>query len=214
MCGRYSHSKEHKYDVHIGDYQIEIIFGRKFNIAPTRKSPVVKLEEGKPVVQEMQWGLIPFFSKEPKMEFSTINAKAETLNSKPMWKRLLKDRRCLIPADGFYEWEKAADAKLPWRFVMKNREPFMFAGLWDSWSDPQQELQTFTIITTAANPMVSKIHNRMPVILHQSDYDKWLRGPDETLLKPFPEAEMECYRVNPVVNSSKNEGEKCIEPFQ
>src|SRR5215469_6990844 len=127
MCGRYSHSKEHKYDVYIGDYQIEIIFGRKFNIAPTQKRPVVILKDAKPVLQEMQWGLIPFFSKEPKMGFNTINAKAETLNSKPMWKRLLKDKRWLIPADGFYEWEKAPDAKLPWRFMLKDGAPFMFA---------------------------------------------------------------------------------------
>lgn len=96
--------------------------------------------------------------------------------------------------------------------LVKAREPFMFADLWDSWSDPQQEFQTFTIITAAANPMVAKIHNRMPVILHQGDYEKWLRGPDETLLKPFPETEMACYRVNKFVNSSRNEGENCIEP--
>lgn len=214
MCGRYSHSREHRYDVFIGDYRIVVIMGRRFNIAPTQRTRVVKLEDGKPVLAEMGWGLIPFFSKEPKMEFSTINAKAETLNSKPMWKRLLKDKRCLIPADGFYEWEKAGDKKLPWRFVLKDREPFMFAGLWDRWSDPSQELETFTIITTSANSLAAKVHNRMPVILHKEDYQKWLQTPDETLLKPFPENEMESYRVNPVVNSSKNEGEKCIEPWQ
>ena len=214
MCGRYSHSKEHRYDVHIGEYQIEIIFGRRFNIAPTQRVPVIKLENGRPVLREMQWGLIPFFSKEPKMEFSTINAKAETLKSKPMWKRLLKDRRCLIPADSFFEWEKVEDAKRPWRFVLKDGQPFMFAGLWDSWGDANQEMQTFTIITTAANPLVSKIHNRMPVMLHTADYGKWLQAPDETLLKPYPESEMDCYRVNPIVNSSRNELEACIEPWK
>lgn len=214
MCGRYSHSKEHRYDVHISEYQIEIIFGRRFNIAPTQRVPVIKLEDGKPVLQEMQWGLVPFFSKEPKMEFSTINAKAETLKSKPMWKRLLKDRRCLIPADSFFEWEKVEDAKRPWRFVLKNGQPFMFAGLWDSWIDANQELQTFSIITTAANPLVAKIHNRMPVMLRTADYGKWLEAPDETLLKPYPESEMDCYRVNPIANSSRNESEACIEPWK
>jgi len=188
--------------------------GRRFNIAPTQKHPVIKLEEGKPVLKEMQWGLIPFFSKEPKMEFTTINAKAETLNSRPMWKRLLKDKRCLIPADGFYEWEKAGDAKKPWRFVLKNREPFLFAGLWDQWSDANQDLQTFTIITVPANPLVSKVHNRMPCILPQSAYEAWLREPRQDLLVPYPESEMEAYRVNPIVNSSKNEMEACIEPWK
>jgi putative SOS response-associated peptidase YedK len=105
------------------------------------------------------------------MSFNKFNAKAETLNSKPMWKRLLKDKRCLIPADGFFEWEKAEDAKLPWRFILKNRESFLFAGLWDKWSDSNQEIFSFTIITTAANPLVSKIHNRMPVILPETAYE-------------------------------------------
>lgn len=214
MCGRYSHSKEHKYDVYIGEYQIEIIFGRRFNIAPTQKVPVIKLENGKPVLKEMKWGLIPFFSEEPKMGFSTMNAKAETLKSKPMWKRLLKEKRCLVPADGFYEWEKVEDSKQPWRFVLKNREPFLFAGLWDSWSDPNQELQTFTIITTAANSLVSKIHNRMPVVVAKSDYAVWLNDAREDLLRPYPESEMECYRVSRVVNSARNELAECIEPWK
>jgi putative SOS response-associated peptidase YedK len=213
MCGRYNHSRA-SHVKKIGPFQVRIDWEPLFNVSPTTLMPVIVWEDAAPKVEKMQWGLIPFFSKEPKMEFNTINAKAETLNSKPMWKRLLKDKRCLIPADGFFEWEKAEDAKLPWRFVLKNREPFLFAGLWDKWSDANQEIHSFTIITTAANPLVSKIHNRMPVILHEADYETWLKEPKVDLLQPYPEAEMESYRVSTIVNSSRNKGAECIEPWK
>lgn len=148
------------------------------------------------------------------MLFSAVNAKAETLNSKPMWKRLLQKKRCLIPADGFYEWEGIAGKKMPWRFTLKGEEPFCFAGLWDRWSDPSQEIETFTIITTSPNKMVERVHNRMPVILHDSNLEAWLKEPREDLLKPLPADEMEEHRANPLLNSPRNDSAQCLEPWE
>jgi len=216
MCGRYHHKRQSIVKT-IGAFQIRIDWEPdlpRFNVSPTQTMPVIVWDDAAPVARPMKWGLIPFFSKEPKMQFSAVNAKAETLNSKPMWKRLLQKRRCLIPADGFFEWQAIAGKKMPWRFTLKGEEPFCFAGLWDRWSDPSQEIETFTIITTTPNKLVERVHNRMPVILHDSDLETWLKEPREDLLKPFPESEMEEHRANPLLNSPKNDSEQCLLPWE
>ncbi len=149
-----------------------------------------------------------------------INAKAETVSEKPSFRKPFKEKRCLVLVDGFYEWKKPDKKnKIPFRCVLKSRDPFAFAGLWDSWKDPNgDELLTFTIIATSANELMSTIHDRMPVILHEKDESKWL-DPEfkdtnklRSLLQPFPSSMMEAYEVSSIVNSPKNETPKCIEP--
>lgn len=147
-----------------------------------------------------------------------INARAETLAEKPSFKRLIGKRRCLVLADGFYEWRKEGKRKVPLRIVRKDRQPFAFAGLWDSWRNPDaNELHSFTIITTEANDLLRPIHDRMPVILHQTDEQLWLdpNVNDAAKLRPFlvpyPTELMEAYEVSPIVNSPANDLPQCIE---
>jgi putative SOS response-associated peptidase YedK len=215
MCGRYHHQRASTVKK-IGPFQVRIDWEPLFNVSPTQLMPVIVWEDLAPRVYPMRWGVIPSWSKEPKMQFSTINAKAETLNTSRIWKPLLQKKRCLVPADGFYEWESILGKKMPWRFTLKNEEPFCFAGLWDMWEHPSQapELRTYTIITTTANKIVERVHNRMPVILHESDYETWLREPREDLLKPFPEAEMEEHKANPWLNKPGNDSAECLKPWE
>jgi putative SOS response-associated peptidase YedK len=143
------------------------------------------------------------------------------VNEKRSFKKPFKDKRCLVLADGFYEWKRPdKKTKIPFRFVLKNREPFAFAGLWESWKDPNngEELLTFTIITTIANELMQPIHDRMPVILQEKDESRWLdpefKDTDKLkfLLQPYPASMMEAYEVSSIVNSAKNNSPKCIEP--
>jgi putative SOS response-associated peptidase YedK len=147
-----------------------------------------------------------------------INARAETLAEKPSFKRLIGKRRCVVPADGFYEWRKERKRKVPMRIRLKSEEPFGFAGLWDSWRKPDgKELQSFTIITTEANDLLGPIHDRMPVILAPDGEKLWLESSLQdfskvsSLLKPYPSDQMEVYEVSTLVNSPRNDLRACIE---
>ena len=197
------------------------LFTPRYNIAPSQNCPVVTVNEDKRVLIMMRWGLVPFWAKDVKSGYNLINAKAETLKEKASFRTPFKKKRCLVLADGFYEWthSEKKGAKQPYRFVLKNRQPFAFAGLWDEWSNPEGEkLLTFTIITTTANELMESIHDRMPVILHEKDEGIWLdpqlADTDKLsqLLKPYSSKEMEAYKVSTFVNSPKNNGPKCIEP--
>jgi len=192
----------------------------RFNISPSQNSPTVIVNQDNRELKMMRWGLIPFWAKEASIGYKMINAKAETVHEKPSFRKSFKDKRCLVLADGFYEWTKTDKKnKIPFRFVLKTKEPFAFAGLWDAWKTPEGEmLLTFTIITTNANELMEPIHDRMPVILHEKDEALWL-DPEfkdanklTALLKPFPSDKMEAYRVSTIVNSPKNDTPKCIEP--
>jgi len=149
-----------------------------------------------------------------------INARAETLGSKAAFRDSIKERRCLVLADSFYEWEKTASGKIPHRILMKDEEPFAFAGLWDRWKDAEgRDLFTFTIITVDANALVNKIHDRMPAILQREQENAWLdeevNGAEAAkLLNPFPEDQMKTYTVSQLVNSAGNEKPEVIEPFE
>jgi len=198
------------------------LFTPRYNIAPSQNCPVVTVNEDKRVLIMMRWGLVPFWAKDVKSGYNLINAKAETLKEKASFRTPFKKKRCLVLADGFYEWthSEKKGAKQPYRFVLKNREPFAFAGLWDEWNNPDGEkLLTFTIITTSANELMGPIHDRMPVILHEKDEGMWLdpqlSDTDKlsTLLNPYPSDEMEAYKVSTFANSPKNESPKCIEPI-
>ncbi|MCI0526850.1 MAG: SOS response-associated peptidase, partial [Nitrospira sp.] len=177
------------------------------------------VQEEARVLKLMKWGLVPSWAKDTSTGYKMINARAETVAQKPSFKKSLKHKRCLVVADSFYEWRKVngGRTKIPMRFVFKSREPFAFAGLWDTWQNPEGgELRSFTIITTGANAVLQPIHDRMPVILRQQDEDLWL-DPDlkdvdklVPLLIPYSSEEMEGYEVSTLVNSPKNDTPACI----
>lgn len=192
----------------------------RYNIAPTQ--PVAVVANNHP--QQLDffvWGLIPPWAKDPTIGSRLINARAETLAEKPAFRNAYRRRRCLILADGFYEWRKEAGTahKTPMYIRLKSGEPFAFAGLWEVWNSPLGDVVlSCTIITTAANDLVATIHDRMPVILPREAYDRWLdpaeQRPTELapLLKPYPAEEMEAYAVSTQVNNSAYDGPECILP--
>jgi len=166
----------------------------------------------------LRWGFIPGWAKDMKISYRMINARAETLAQKPAFRTAFNKRRCIIAADGFYEWLHSGKTKQPFFVHMKNGAVFGFAGLWESWNSPEgSTVESCTIITTSANDLVGKIHDRMPVILHPARYEAWLQDytPVQTLqqlLMPYPAEEMETYRVSSEVNSPKNDTMDCIRP--
>jgi putative SOS response-associated peptidase YedK len=167
----------------------------------------------------MRWGLIPFWAKDASVGYKMINARAETVATKPSFRDALKKRRCLIPADGFYEWRKAGKTKTPFCFTMADDSIFAFAGLWEQWKNPEGHLvETCSIITTTPNSLCEDVHDRMPVILHDDVYDLWLDPGFQkadtvcALLKPFNPALMRRYEVSSRVNLVKNDDAECSEP--
>jgi len=190
-----------------------------YNVAPTQEVAAVVAGDGEGRRLEMlRWGLIPSWADDPGIGSRMINARSESVAEKPSFRRAFKDRRCLIPADGFYEWQKTNGGKQPYYIRMKDGHPFAFAGLWESWDrDEEGEIRSCTILTTAANDLVGEVHNRMPVILSPEYYELWLepavREPDQLLplLTPYPVEYMEAYPVNRMVNSPANDGPGCVE---
>ena len=168
----------------------------------------------------MRWGLVPSWAQDPSIGQRMINARAETLLEKPSFKQLVARRRCLVPADGFYEWRREGNRKVPMWIYLKNRVPFAFAGLWDYWRDPagDKELYSFTIITTEANALLRPIHNRMPVIYDKEMGRQWLEESfgDQPMilaavLRPWPSELMEAHDVSTLVNSPENDTAECIQ---
>lgn len=184
----------------------------------TPKSQTCKSQTRK--FQKLRWGLIPSWAKDCSMGAKLINARSETVAEKPAFRSAYKHRRCLIVADGFYEWKKEKDRKQPFYFELQNKRPFAFAGLWDKWKSPQgEEINTCTILTTAANKLLQQYHHRMPVILKEQDYDLWLdsqiQAPNllQHLLSSYPSEEMNSYQVSLFVNNPKHNSSQCIEPI-
>jgi putative SOS response-associated peptidase YedK len=193
----------------------------RFNIAPETSPhiPVIVRQKGVNECRFMQWGLIPSWAKDPTIGNRMINARAESLTEKPAFKDLVGTRRCIIPADGFYEWRKEGKRKVPMWVRLKTKEPFGLAGLWDVWRKPDgKKVESFTIITTEPNELIEPIHNRMPVILRLEDEEQWLdvsRTPfakARSLLTPLPEELMVAHDVSLIVNSAKYDGPECIQP--
>jgi putative SOS response-associated peptidase YedK len=182
-----------------------------YNIPPATHNPIV-YHRSPNSVQLARWSLIPFWAWNPKIAYSTINARAEDIAEKPTYHKLIRSQRCLVPADGFYEWERLTledkEEKFPWYISLKERALFAFAGLWDVWKDAEGvEILTYSIITTIPNELIQDLHSRMPVILHQTDEEAWLDSetPLSTvldLLKPYPPTEMISYPVSSRVNST------------
>ncbi|ATW23703.1 SOS response-associated peptidase [Candidatus Formimonas warabiya] len=201
--------------------QSEIEYLPRFNIAPTQSVPVIIDHEGKRLVVAMRWGLIPFWAKDMSIGNKMINARAETLEDKPSFQKLIQQKRCLVPADGFYEWQRLSGRKRPYRIALHNGGLFSFAGLWDAWKSPEgKTIYSFTIITTPANSLVAPIHERMPAILTKAEEKIWLdhtvkeKGRIKELLKPYPSEEMTIYEVSPRVNAPGNDFPDCVIPVQ
>jgi putative SOS response-associated peptidase YedK len=220
MCGRYRLTAKERYlRDHFG-LEEEPEWTPRWNIAPTQQVAVVRREPKKDrrTFSQMRWGLIPSWAKDASIAAHTINAMSETVSEKPAFKEPLRQRRCLIPADGFYEWQRHVPGrKQPFNIGLEDGSVFAFAGLWDCWLNPATgaAVETCTIITTTPNALVSDVHDRMPVILRQEDYDLWLdpgtRNPARVLplLAPFDARAMRKYPVSEFVNRVQNEGPEC-----
>ncbi len=218
MCGRFSTTKkEEKLEERFNAKFYTETIEKRYNIAPTQRNPVITNHDPDRI-KLLRWGLIPFWAKDPAIGNKMINARAETLLEKPSFKNLVAKKRCLVLADSFYEWKKTPGGKIPFRIVLQNEEPFAFAGLWDSWKDPEGEmLHTFTIITVPPNELMESIHNRMPAILlpeHESLWiDPKLGAPDVMdLLNPYPADDMKAYTVSTLVNSPANDVPEVVAP--
>lgn len=220
MCGRFLQTSKLTRYASLFNASAGVMPGPRYNIAPTMPILACRLSEmGWRELVLLRWGLIPSWSKDPKTGYSTINARAETVAIKPAYRSAFKKRRCLIPADGFYEWKAARPRKLPYFIHRKDGEPFAFAGLWEHWHKEGESIESATIIVTTANSLVSTIHDRMPVIVDPKDYAQWL-DPESTqddllaLLKPCPAKDMEAYPVGLAVNTPSNDGPELIEPLK
>ncbi len=193
----------------------------RYNISPTQTVAAVRQAASDGCTwSELRWGLIPFWAKDRAIGAQLINARGETVATKPSFRAAFKSRRCLIPADGFYEWQKLGGTKKqPQYITLKKGRPFCFAGLWESWTDKttNENVESCTIITTDANELLVPLHDRMPVILDPADYQPWLdREFKDTMflaskLKPWPSDDMAFYPVDTVVNNPRNEKPECIE---
>ena len=219
MCGRYTLATPvEKLAEQFGIDGSSVEIAPNYNVAPTQGVAAVLEDDGQRRLEVLRWGLIPSWADDPQIGSRMINARSETAPGKPSFRRAFRERRCLIPADGFYEWQRTNGAKQPYYIHMAGGEPFAFAGLWESWSKGGEgEVRTCTILTTEANALVSEVHDRMPVILSPDAYDVWLDPASERdeltgLLAPYPEDEMETYPVSRFVNSPQNNDPRCIEP--
>ncbi|WP_026678661.1 SOS response-associated peptidase [Fictibacillus gelatini] len=189
----------------------------RYNIAPGQEILAVVCDRERNKAGYLRWGLVPSWANDPKIGYKMMNARGETVDEKPAFKRLLKRRRCLVIGDSFYEWKKSGDKKIPMRIKLKSGEPFAFAGLWDRWQQEDKVITSCTIITTAPNQLMKGIHDRMPVILPKEKEAIWLDRSIEdsdvlkSLLLPYDSEQMEAFEVSALVNSPHNDGESLIE---
>ncbi len=222
MCGRYARRGDKQRIAeafHVRDVPDFAMPEADYNVAPTTFQPIIRQgrDSGEREILLARWGLIPFFTKELSevKGLSTINARSEGIAAARTWREPFKKRRCLVPASAFYEWDKKGEKK-PYTIDLANGQMFALAGLWDAWKDKDGRwLQSYAIVTTAANELMASIHDRMPVILRPRDYDRWLdREPTEQppidLLRPFPADEMEMHPANPAVGNVRNNGPEML----
>lgn len=217
MCGRFS--------LKAAPDDLEKVLGAppppgyrpRFNIAPMQEVLAVAMEDDRRAPRLLRWGLVPFWADDPSIGGRMINARAETVAEKPAYRAAFNRRRCLIVADGFYEWQRRPDGKHPMRIQMRTGAPFLLAGLWERWDKKGRPLETCTILTTGPNPLMQPIHDRMPVILNQHASTSWLSpesSADELLglLRPYSPDEMEAYEVSALVNNPGHDVPECIDP--
>jgi putative SOS response-associated peptidase YedK len=221
MCGRYRLSRRKQIiEEHFDSVSGEEDWSPRYNIAPTQPVPIIRQNPKEPVRQLslVRWGLIPSWATDGSIGFKTINARSETVTTTASFSEPFRSQRCLIPADGFYEWKRSGKTKQPYCFEVGDGQVFAFAGLWDIWKDPRGEvIQTCTILTTTPNALLADIHDRMPVILNPADYDVWLNsGNTEAVLKllrPF-NGQMRGFPVSTRVNFVQNDDPECATPAE
>ena len=220
MCGRFTITIEPVF------FQQELDLGKvpaawtpRYNPAPTQHIPVV-LNTDTRDVEMLRWGLIPFWAKDEKIGYRMINSRSETIQEKPSFRNAFKQRRCLILTDGFYEWQKQSGSapKVPFYFQLADGAPFAFAGIWETWTPPQDaEVRSCSIITTTPNELVAIAHDRMPVILDKGMMWNWLEEKPvddlQAMLVPYPAEKMRAHPVGLAVNNPKNDSEECIRPL-
>jgi putative SOS response-associated peptidase YedK len=220
MCGRYTIIATPEALRALFGYDERPNFPPRYNVAPTQPIPVVRLIDGKRHFALVRWGLLPSWVKDPKKFTLLINARGETVAEKPAYRAAMERRRCLIPADGFYEWKAGTPRKQPYYIRAKDGSPLAFAGLWETWTGPNgEELETAAIVTTSANKTLSPIHDRMPVVVPPDAFDLWLDATNEdpltasALIAPAPEGLLEAYPVSTEVNRVANDNPKLLDLF-
>ncbi|MFC1585442.1 SOS response-associated peptidase [Fibrobacterota bacterium] len=224
MCGRFvvKSATEVIRDM-FGEYEQIEQYEPSFNVAPSNQAPVFLKSKGKKQRRNLTWGLVPFFAKDPKAGFKMINARAETIHKLPSFRNPFRRQRCAVAADGFYEWRRVGEAKVPYYIHLKSGAPMVFAGIYDHWKKPEGgHLSTFSIATVPANELLAEIHNhkkRMPAVIGQDgDLDRWmdngLEDPEQLLpvLRPIPDGELAAHIVTRDVNSPKNNHADLISP--
>ncbi len=226
MCGRFAfwttrRRLKEEFDLPVPEEALPELPAR-YNIAPgTDIAAIRKRPESPRELSMLRWGLIPSWARDKKTGYRMINARAESVMKRPAFRNAFRYRRCLIPASGFYEWQKRGRKKQPWFITLKETDLFAFAGLWERWKNPEDEsevIESCTIITTDANGLVRPLHDRMPVILERPQYERWLsrRTPPEelcALLRPLPSSRMTAWPVSPLVNSPANDLPECVRPI-
>lgn len=220
MCGRFTLRAPPQAIVDEFERPVLPPYVPRWNISPTQQILTMRIDDGDPEMAMLRWGLIPLWAEDPKKPPLLINAKAETAATKPAFRAAFKRRRCLILADGYYEWQKVGKLKQPYYHRLKSELPFAFAGLWERWDKGESPIESCTILTTDANEVAAAVHDRMPVILGRDARKAWL-DPEiddpaalQQLLRPYPAAEMTAYEVNSIVNKSANEVPDCIAPLK
>ncbi len=221
MCGRFAQRSDPKRLAK--EFKVAEVpdIETRYNIAPTQDVLAVRESEDGREMTFLKWGLIPSWAKDTSIGARLINARSETVTEKPSFRQAFKQRRCIIPADGFYEWQRTDGKKQPFFFRMRDESSFGFAGLWERWEGQGREaINSCTILTTEANEVLRPVHDRMPVILHPEEYSLWLEGNERErnllieLLRPYPAEEMTGYPVSPLVNSPRSKGKELIEELQ
>lgn len=218
MCGRFTLISRPTSIAAQFDLEDSADFTSRYNIAPTQLVAAIRRRGDQAELASLRWGLIPFWADDKKVGARMLNARADTVAAKPAFREAFRKRRCLILADGYYEWQALGRLKQPYHHRLRDRSPFAFAGLWERWHKADESIESCTIITTDANGLVPAIHDRMPVILDRRGCELWLDPAIESaealsaLLRPYPAAEMCCAAVNPIVNSPHHDGPECIQP--
>ncbi|MDD9992253.1 MAG: SOS response-associated peptidase [Rhodospirillales bacterium] len=227
MCGRFTQRMTWR-ELHerMGLLGTPLNLRPRYNVAPSQDVAIVRANDDGRSLCMLRWGLVPSWAREPNIGYKLINARSETAAEKPSFRSAYRHRRCLIPADGFYEWWREGKTRKPWLFGLQDGAPFAFAGLWERWTVPQgmpltgslaergpgDTVETFTILTAAANETVAPVHGRMPVILSQEDYSPWLARRDIPLA-PYPADDMTAHPVSALVNRPANDDPRCVEPI-
>jgi putative SOS response-associated peptidase YedK len=236
MCGRYTAAKNFEDMVKLAGLVMRLpFFAPRYNIAPTQLAPVICLENESPVVKPMRWGLIPSWAKDETTGNALINARLETVSTRRAFRQAYEKRRCLIPADGFFEWKEMHGQRQPFRVMLKSGEPFCFAGLWERWikppsagnfdtdleeAPPSETVESFTIITMPANKAVAPLHDRMPFIVARHFFETWLGGKSSALgvlshvVEHPVEFPLKIYPVGSLVNNPKTDDVRCIQPVR